>query len=447
MISSTPPAPPAPEPSWPSAIRRRAAATHGCACRIARKGIAEAADTWYGRPSDALPVAGVTGTNGKTTTGFLLQHLIAAARGRCGLIGTVQYDTGAGPRPATHTTPDWIALQQLLAEMRDGGCAGAAMEVSSHALQQSRVHRVRFDTAIFTNLTQDHLDYHGSMEAYFMAKAAFFDHLTTQGGNKKPVMVVNSDDPWGRKLLRQYEGKVPAVKFGLSQQADFRASDIRVSMQGTQFKMAARGRTFLVHIPLIGRFNVFNTMAALAAAWSLGLNLREAVAGMARAPQVPGRMQNVAEGKSFRVFVDYAHTPDALENALKTLRDLQPRRLISVFGCGGDRDRTKRPKMGAVSEALSDWTILTSDNPRSEDPESILADIRTGMRGTSAESITERRTAIEKAIGLAGSGDIVLIAGKGHEQGQIIAGAAVLPFDDVKEAQRALRDRSLPERV
>jgi UDP-N-acetylmuramoyl-L-alanyl-D-glutamate--2,6-diaminopimelate ligase len=410
-----------------------------------RRGIAEAADVYYGRPSDALTVCGITGTNGKTTTAFLLHHLITAAKGRCGLLGTVKYDTGLGPEPSSHTTPDWIAIQRLLSEMKANGCTGVAMEVSSHALQQSRVHGIRFDAAIFSNLTQDHLDYHGTMENYFRAKAAFFEHLILQGGPKKPAAIINVDDTWGRRLAASLEGKLNVVKYGMGMEADFRAGDIRTSVTGTQFTLTARGRTFLVRLPLIGRFNVFNALSAITAMWAMGYNLREAINNIAQAPQIPGRMQSVAQNKPFRIFVDYAHTPDALENALKTLKDIGPRRLITVFGCGGDRDKTKRPRMGAVAEQYSSYTIVTSDNPRSEVPEQILADIRAGMTGDRVENIVDRREAIARAISIAGGGDIVLIAGKGHEQGQTFA-AGTVPFDDVRVVQNILRDWTLPDR-
>lgn len=410
-----------------------------------RKGIAEAADTYYGRPSDDMLVCGITGTNGKTTTAFLLHHLLTESKGRCGLIGTVKYDTGLGPQPATHTTPDWIAVQRLFSEMRANGCPAVAMEVSSHALHQSRVHGIRFDAGIFSNLTQDHLDYHGTMDDYFMAKAGLFEHMVQQGGPKKPSAIINSEDPYGRRLVQMFEGKLNIVKYGMGMTADFRATDMRTQVTGTQFTLEARGRTFLVRLPLIGRFNVYNALAAIASAWALGLNLREAIANLARAPQVPGRMQSVAENKPFRVFVDYAHTPDALENALKTLKDLDPRRIITVFGCGGDRDRTKRPKMGAVSERLSHHSIVTSDNPRSEDPDKIISEIRAGMTSDRVESIVDRKEAITKAIGLAGGGDVVLIAGKGHEQGQIFA-TETRQFDDVRTAQNVLREWTLPDR-
>lgn len=408
--------------------------------------LAEAADAFFRKPSDRMLVAGVTGTNGKTTTSLILQHLIQEAKGDCGLIGTVKYVTGNGiEEPASHTTPDSITLQRLLRTMTENGCVGASLEVSSHALHQKRAHSVRFDAAVFTNLTQDHLDYHGTMEDYYQAKALFAAHLAEQGGSKKPALILNTDDTAGRRMAREFEGKVRIVTFGANVHADFRISQISITMKGTSFTLDARGRSFMVRTPFIGRFNVYNVVGALAAAWAMDLNLRQAVNALANAPQVPGRMQSVADNKPFRVFVDYAHTPDALENALRTLKDLGPRRIITVFGCGGDRDKTKRPRMGAIAEAGSNYTILTSDNPRSEDPEAILADIRAGISGTPFESIADRREAIGRAISLAGGGDIVLIAGKGHETGQTVKGT-VHPFDDVQVVRTVLRGWTLPER-
>ena len=408
--------------------------------------LAEAADAFFRKPSDRLLVAGVTGTNGKTTTCFLLQHLIDSAKGHCGLIGTVKYVTGEGlEEPASHTTPDSITLQRLLRTMSENNCVGVAMEVSSHALVQQRVHGIRFDAAIFTNLTQDHLDYHGTMEDYYDAKARFPAHLVEQGGVKKPALIVNTDDAAGRRMAREYEGKLRIVTFGMNVHADFRATQMSATMKGTTFTLEARGRSFLVRMPLIGRFNVYNAMGALAAVWAMDLNLREAVKALEDSPQVPGRMEVVSDNKPFKVFVDYAHTPDALDNALRTLRDLSPRRLITVFGCGGDRDRSKRSRMGAVAEAGANYTILTSDNPRSEDPDAIIAEIRTGMRGENHEALPDRRAAIERAISLAGGGDIVLIAGKGHETGQTVKGT-VTPFDDVQVVRQILRNWTLPER-
>ena len=409
--------------------------------------LAEAADAFFRKPSDRLLVAGVTGTNGKTTTGFLLKHLIDSAKGTCGLIGTVKYVTGEGQEEiASHTTPDSITLQRLLRTMTENVCVGVAMEVSSHALMQQRVHGIRFDAAIFTNLTQDHLDYHKTMEAYYNAKARFAAHLVEQGGTKKPALILNTDDAAGRRMAREYEGKLKIVTFGMNVHADFRATQMTATMKGTTFSLEARGRSFLVRMPLIGRFNVYNALGALAAVWAMDLNLRQAVKAMEDLPQVPGRLEAVADNKPFKVFVDYAHTPDALENALRTLRDLGPRRIITVFGCGGDRDRTKRPRMGALAEAGGNYSILTSDNPRSEDPGAILADIKSGMSGENHEIIADRRHAIERAIAIAGGGDIVLIAGKGHETGQTAKGV-VTPFDDVQVVRQVLRNWVLPERL
>ncbi|MDB6069886.1 MAG: UDP-N-acetylmuramyl-tripeptide synthetase [Verrucomicrobiales bacterium] len=408
--------------------------------------LAEAADAFFRKPSDRLPIVGVTGTNGKTTTCFLLQHIITSARGQCGLIGTVKYVVGEGlEETASHTTPDSITLQRLLRTMTENHCTAAAIEVSSHALMQQRTHGIRFDAAVFTNLTQDHLDYHKTMEAYYDAKARFAEHLVLQGGEKKPALVLNTDDAAGRRMAREYEGKLRIVTYGMNVHADFRATQLTATMRGTTFTLEARGRSFLVRMPLIGKFNVYNALGALAAVWSMDLNLRQAVKALEDSPQVPGRMESVSDNKPFRVFIDYAHTPDALENALRTLRDLSPRRIITVFGCGGDRDRTKRPRMGAVAEAGGSYTILTNDNPRSEDPDAIMAEIKAGMRGETNEMIPDRRAAIERAISIAGGGDIVLIAGKGHESGQTVNGV-VTPFDDVQVTRHILRNWTLPER-
>ncbi len=406
-----------------------------------RRALAEAADWHFGSPSRDLLLAGITGTNGKTTSAFIIQSLIAAAGGRCGLIGTVKYDLGGGRTlPAARTTPDSIELQRLLGEMRSGGCAGAAMEVSSHALDQHRVTGIEFDAAVFTNLTQDHLDYHGTLEAYFQAKAKFFEHLTRQKQKRQPTGIVNLDDAQGKRLVGMFRGQFPILTFGMGFGADFRISDIQTTMAGSSFSLEAKGRSFLVRIPFIGRFNVFNAVGALAAVNAMDFNLRETIGNLAKIPQVPGRMQCVGTQKSFRVFVDYAHTPDALENALRTLRSLNPRRIITVFGCGGDRDAGKRPLMGAAAAELSDALVLTSDNPRSEDPEKILDGIAAGISRGNPVRITDRDDAIAHAIGLAEEGDIVLIAGKGHETGQTFADRTV-PFDDVRVAAKHLKNR------
>ena len=290
----------------------------------ARESMGRMAANFYGHPSRKLKVAGITGTNGKTTTAFLIQHLNRAAMRECGLIGTVRHETGSRVVDAANTTPESPDIQALFAEMRDNGCRAAAMEVSSHGLDQHRVSGIEFDVGVFTNLTQDHLDYHGTMENYFQAKRQLLVHLGDQGGAKKPSMVINGDDSYGQRLLRETIEGVKLVSFGFGYRNDFRATDLRCAFEGTTFRLETAGRQMLVRLPLIGRFNVANALGALAAAQAMGLNLREAVANLAEAPQVPGRMEDVGEKMPFRVFVDYAHTPDALDKACLTLRELRP---------------------------------------------------------------------------------------------------------------------------
>ncbi len=405
-----------------------------------RLALALAADAYYGHPSRDLRVVGVTGTNGKTTTAFLLHHLVCASWHRCGLIGTVRYDLGDETAEAERTTPESEELQRCLGRMRDAGCRAAVMEVSSHALAQERAAGVHFAVGIFLNLSQDHLDYHGNMESYFEAKARLGELLVSPGPGKKPALAVNIDDRYGERLVRRYEGKVELTTFGMGMKAEFRASDLRTGLWGTTFRLQARGRSHLVRLPLIGRFNVYNAMAALTGAVSLGLNFREAVHNLAEAPQVPGRMEALEHGGGFRVFVDYAHSPDALEKALETLRALDPKRLIVVFGCGGDRDRTKRPKMGAAAARLADYTVLTSDNPRGEDPAAILTQIEAGMGSAPRLVVSDREEALATALAGARPGDVVLIAGKGHEDYQETAGRRI-PFDDRRVAARLLARR------
>lgn len=397
--------------------------------KFSRVALAQAAAAIAGHPAKHIAIAGVTGTNGKTTTAFLLHHLLNKGQKRCGLLGTVTYDLGGGQQvPATHTTPESLEIQSLLTQMLDNGCRACAMEVSSHALDQQRVHGLPFAVGIFTNLTQDHLDYHHTMEAYFVAKVRLFEIIAAQ---PKGQMIINSDDTWGRKLIARYESTGRITTFGFGVHADFRAVNVRYDTTGTTFELEVKGRSFLVRLPLIGDFNVYNALGALAAAHAMGLNLRESVANLQASPQVPGRLERVTESVSkFQVFVDYAHTPDALENVLRTARAMRPRRLITVFGCGGDRDRSKRPKMAAAAEAGSDVCIVTSDNPRSESPETIIADTVKGFtRPKGHLSIVDRREAIKVALENAHGGDVVVIAGKGHEDYQEIQGKK-LPFDD-----------------
>jgi UDP-N-acetylmuramoyl-L-alanyl-D-glutamate--2,6-diaminopimelate ligase len=405
-----------------------------------RSALADLAATFYGQPARRLKLAAVTGTNGKTTTTFLIKHICEKAGLRCGLIGTVRYEIGERVLPAARTTPESLDLQELLAQMANASCRAAAMEVSSHALAQERVRGLEWDVAVFTNLTQDHLDYHGTMENYFESKAKLFTQLAQQQKKREPVAVVNMDDRYGEQLLDKIDKKISVITFGMGVRADFRASNYRMEFGGTSYQLDARGKSYLVRVPLIGRFNVANSMAALAAANALGLNLREAVLSLGKSPQVPGRLEMVPAKRQFQVFVDYAHTPDALVNVLKTLRELEPGRVITVFGCGGDRDRQKRPLMGRVADQNADYSIITSDNPRKEDPNAIISEIEKGFGSDRYEKVAERAEAIARAIALAQPRDIILIAGKGHETYQEFADHTV-PFDDIQVARRAIEDR------
>ncbi len=408
----------------------------------AREAMADIANAYYGFPSSKLAVSGVTGTNGKTTTAWIIRHLCETIGRSCGLIGTIEYILPGISEPASRTTPESIDLQRMLARMRDGGFKAASLEVSSHALAQHRARGIEFDAAIFTNLTQDHLDYHGTMEEYFDAKTLLFTQIAAQT-RKKPRAIVNSDDRYGRRLLDRI-GSVSQISFGQGSNCNYRASDIRYSATGTTFRLDAKGRSYLVRSPLIGLFNVYNTLAAMAAVAAMGLELRRVVAAVATIPQVPGRMQRVAVHRNFQAFVDYAHTPDALENVLKTLRLLSPARLITVFGCGGDRDHGKRPLMAAMAEEFSDLVILTSDNPRSEDPLAILREAEKGFRKSGYEVRADREAAIQRAVELAGANDMILVAGKGHENYQETA-TGRNPFDDVSVTARAMSHKPFAE--
>jgi len=433
-------------------VAERADRTSRATCVVVentRAAMADLSAKFFNFPARKLKLVGVTGTNGKTTTTFLIKHVCEKAGLRCGLLGTVRYEIGERVLPAARTTPESLDLQELLAQIRDAGCRAAAMEVSSHALAQERTRGLDWEVAVFTNLTQDHLDYHGTMENYFAAKAKLFEQLGQQEKKKKPIAVINVDDRYGQKLIEKIDrfatgrirggGKVSVVTFGTGLKADFRVSNYRMEFGGTSYQLDARGKSYLVRVPLIGRFNVVNSVAALAAANALGVGLREAVLSLGKSPQVPGRLEMVPAKRQFQVFVDYAHTPDALLNVIKTLRDLGPRRLIVVFGCGGNRDREKRPLMGQVVDQNADYAIITSDNPRKEDPDKIIADVEKGFRGNHFEKITDRSVAIARAIEIAQPRDIVLIAGKGHENYQEFADHTV-PFDDMQVARRALED-------
>ncbi len=435
------------------AIERGAAAivveqpeTHSRATSLvvedSRVALADLAFTFFKKPALRLKMAGVTGTNGKTTTTFLLKHICDTCGLRSGLIGTVRYEIGERVLPAIRTTPESLDLQELLAQMAGAGCRAAVMEVSSHALAQERTRGLEWDVAVFTNLTQDHLDFHQSMEKYFEAKAALFTGLKDQPNKRVANAVLNIDDAAGEKLVNRLGGGTPVVTYGMNARADFRASNYRAEFTGTSFQLDALGKIYLVRIPLIGRFNVMNALAALAASNSLGIGLREAVLSLAKTPQVPGRLEMVPAKRQFQVFVDYAHSDDALLNVLKTLRELGPHRLILVFGAGGDRDQEKRPLMGRVADQNADYSIITSDNPRKEDPLAIIAQVQAGFRTSNFETVPDRTEAIARAIALAQPRDIILIAGKGHETYQEFADHTI-PFDDRQMALRALENRPL----
>jgi UDP-N-acetylmuramoyl-L-alanyl-D-glutamate--2,6-diaminopimelate ligase len=390
-----------------------------------RAAMAEAAARFYGDPTASLPVVGVTGTNGKTTTTFLVRALLEAAGRRCGLLGTVTSFVAGEERPTVRTTPEAIDLQRTFREMLDGGDTACAMEISSHALELRRAEGVHVAAAVFTNLTQDHLDFHPTMEDYFRAKRRLFASPLAR------LRVVNVDDPYGRRLAEEFPD---AVTFAIDRAADYRAVDVRTGFAGTDCRFETPDGVYDVHVPLPGRFNVANALGAWAAVRALGVE----VTALPESARVPGRFEPVDEGQPFAVLVDYAHTPDSLENVLRAARELASGRVIAVFGAGGDRDRGKRPLMGEIGARLADIALVTSDNPRSEDPEAIIAEVVAGA-GRSVERDVDRRRSIFRAVELARPGDVVVIAGKGHEQGQEFEGGRKEPFDDVTVAREALR--------
>ena len=394
-----------------------------------RAAMAPAAARLHGDPTATLRTIGVTGTNGKTTTAYLVRALLEAAGRPTGMLGTVTSIVGGEEREVARTTPEAIDLQATFAAMRDAGDTDCVMEVSSHALALGRADAIHWAAAIFTNLTQDHLDFHPTMEDYFQAKRLLF-------AAGPEVCVVNIDDPYGVRLAAEFPA---ATTIAIdTPAADLRATEVRSDMSGSTF--GAGGLE--LRSPLPGRFNVLNVLGAVAAVRALGVDDATIVAALPEAGRVPGRFEPVDEGQDFAVLVDYAHTPDSLDNVLRAARPLTQGRLLCVFGCGGDRDRGKRPQMGEIAARLADHTIVTSDNPRSEDPAAIVAEILTGIAGGSgSEAIVDRHDAIERAVGMAGAGDVVVIAGKGHEQGQEFEGGRKIPFDDVTVAREALRAR------
>ena len=397
-----------------------------------RAAMARAAARLHGDPTAELAVVGITGTSGKTTTTYIVRHLLEAAGRRCGLLGGVTSIVGGEERSAVRTTPEAIDLQATFREMLDAGDRACAMEVSSHALELRRADGIHFAVAAFTNLSQDHLDFHPDMESYFAAK----ERLFTEFDVGRRIVVV--DDVWGRRLAGSFPD---AVTVSLDGPADWQAVDHCAGLAGNAFTVRSPAGEAAVELPLRGRFNSANALVALAAGDALGLELGQMAEALASVTPVPGRVQAVDEGQGFALLVDYAHKPGALEKVLASARELATGRVIVVFGAGGDRDRAKRPVMGEIAARLADVAIVTSDNPRSEPPEAIIDEIFTGIPSGAfhVEREADRRAAIARAVELAEPGDVVVIAGKGHEQGQELAGGRKEPFDDVEVAREALR--------
>ncbi len=397
-----------------------------------RDAAARFATVFYGRPAAQLRCIGITGTNGKTTSSYLLEHLLIKEGARPGVLGTINYRFAGQETPAIETTPGPIRIQEMLARMLLVGCDHAVMEVSSHALDQGRAGGIPFRAALFTNFTQDHLDHHKTLEAYFECKAKLFTGLDASA-----VAVLNADDAWAMKLPGRTSARV--VTYGMAPHADFRADSIKWYDGRTYFRLSENGKQHTVILPMIGTHNVYNAIGAVATLSSLGHDVGRLCESLADFAGVPGRLESIARGQDFLIFVDFAHTPDGLENVLKSLRPYKKGKLITVFGCGGDRDRGKRPQMARIAAELSDWVCVTSDNPRSEDPRAIVQEIVSGFPESFRDftTVLDRSKAIRQALLKAREGDIVLLAGKGHERTQII-GDRVIPFNDREEAEKVL---------
>lgn len=403
-----------------------------------RKALALMAANYYGHPSKRLTMVGVTGTNGKTTTSHLIRSMLMAAGQQTGLIGTISYHVGEKAIPASHTTPESLELNQLLAQMVDAGCSSVSMEVSSHALDQSRVHGIQFKAAVFTNLTQDHLDYHKTMEGYFAAKKKLFDSLPSDGWT-----IANQDDEAGKTILATSKGKT--LSYGFEAAADVRATSIDLSMNGTLVGVNYKGTLTEIRSPLVGRFNAYNVLASFAVGTALELSASDIRKGIEQTAFVKGRFEKIQSPNGWTAIVDYAHTPDALEKCLRTIHDVLPKKgrgnILAVFGAGGDRDTAKRPLMGAIAAELADVCVITSDNPRTEHPDRIIADVLRGIRRKDGVFVEpDRRKAIRLALSQARSGDVVLIAGKGHEEYQIL-GTEKIHFSDREVVEEFLRQQ------
>ncbi|HYP13959.1 MAG TPA: UDP-N-acetylmuramoyl-L-alanyl-D-glutamate--2,6-diaminopimelate ligase [Bryobacteraceae bacterium] len=400
-----------------------------------RRALALAASNFYGHPDRRLHLTGITGTNGKTTTSYLLDSIWRQAGKTTALIGTIEYRLAGRLMPSVNTTPESLDLLRTFVELENAGGTHVTMETSSHALALGRVHGIRFETAVFTNLTRDHLDFHRSMEEYFDAKRKLF---TPEGAEPPRYAVVNYDDPYGRALKTKPETEV--FWYGLEDGAGARALRIHSGFEGLRFEVQFRGEVFPIQSPMVGQINVYNILAAWCAAYANGVDPEVIQAGIAACSAVPGRFERVTEGQPFLVVVDYAHTDDALRNTIAAARNLTAKRVITLFGCGGDRDRNKRPLMGSAAAQGSDLVVLTSDNPRSEDPLAIMTDALVGIRRHDTPYIAEvdRVQAIQRALDEARAGDVVVIAGKGHETYQVLKDRTIA-FDDRDVARTALR--------
>ncbi len=403
----------------------------------ARQALAEISCKYYGSPADSMQMTGITGTNGKTTIAYLVHSIFQAADMNPGLMTTVEYRVGERVIPAVRTTLDAPDLQAMLAEMLKSGCKSVVMEVSSHAIDQKRVAFVDYDIAVFTNLSRDHLDYHGTMDEYFEAKKKLF--LGLGRGAKSSVAIINADDSRGRELLACEDITAEKISYGLEETAEVTAAEIRLSAQGTGFVIQSPWGEASIQSNLLGRYNVSNMLAVASVCGAAGIDLDLIAEVLSSVANIPGRLEVIrADRGGFQVFVDYAHTDDALEKVLLTLREITENRLIVVFGCGGNRDRSKRPAMGKIAGSIADYTFLTSDNSRGEDPSVILDEIKSGFNGfCNYEIIEDRRDAIIKGVGMAQEGDVLLIAGKGHERFQEMLNTTV-PFDDRQVAQEAI---------
>jgi UDP-N-acetylmuramoyl-L-alanyl-D-glutamate--2,6-diaminopimelate ligase len=409
--------------------------------RDARKALAVTAGNFFGHPAKALQLVAVTGTNGKTTTTSLIDAIVKASGAKTGLFGTIAYHTPLGDYPAPNTTPESVDLQGFLAEIRDAGGRFGVLEASSHSLAMNRLWGCHFAAAVFTNLTREHMDYHKTFDDYFAAKKCLFEGT---GAGAPDVVVINTDDEYGKRLIGLAK---KSVTYGLESDADITTKKFQLTFSGLVFTAQTPNGKVQVASPLVGRINVYNILAAIGAAQALGFSTEIIEAGIRNLESVSGRFQRIDLGQPYFVVVDYAHTDDALENLIRTARELNPKgRIITLFGCGGGKDRTKRPVMGEVTGRLSDLTILSSDNPRTEDPLKIISDIIVGLQKTSGKYLIEpdREKAIGVAMDEARAGDIVLLAGKGHENYQILADRT-LEFDDRDMARRALRERGYGE--